>query len=172
MKKFLYVIISSLLIIGCFKKEEMQDVKKVDLDNEKHAVIELINTFNSSYAKKDWDGLKKCLATTVHCFGTDTAEVMNSVSDFEKQTKNDWQLYDAIKLGTPRNLFIEIDKDGELANAIYELYFNVIHQGKGTQNISRFSVTFKKENGEWKIVHSLVQMATMGQSSAGQIKKK
>ena len=172
MKKFLYVIISSLLIIGCVKKEEIQDVKKVDLDNEKHAVIELINTFNSSYSKKDWDGVKKCLATIVHCFGTDTAEVINSVSDFEKNTKYDWQLYDAIKLGTPRNLFIEIDRDGELANAIYELFFNVVKQGKGSQNIARFSITFKKENGEWKIVHSLVQMATMGQSSAEQIRKK
>ena len=134
------------------------------MDNERHLVIQTINNFNTAYMKKDWDGVKKCLASTVHCFGTDTSEIINSVSDFEKITKNNWTKYEAIKLSSPMNLFIEMDKDAELADAVYYVMFNHVAGGKSTMNILHISAAFKKENGEWRIVHMVTGLSTMGET--------
>ncbi len=172
MKFVYYLTLLSLLIIGCGEKEQKTESNKIDLDSARHNIIVAINNFNEAYAKKDWDRMKKLLSGTVHMFGTDSADVINSISDYETELRYDWQNFDQAKFSTPGNLFIEVDKDGELANAIYEILFNTVSNGKSTQNTLRFSNTYKKESGEWKLVHLLVQMATSGRSSANLIKKK
>lgn len=163
MKQLYYIILLSALLYGCGGKEQKQETK-VDLDSARHNVIVAINSFNAAYIKKDWDGMKKLLSGTVHMFGTDSSSIINSTGDFEKQLNSEWSKYDQGKVSSPNYLYIEMDKDAELANAIYQVIFVSATAGKTTQHALRFSNTYKKENGDWKLVQMIMQNP-LGQST-------
>ena len=164
MKQFIFLILLSALLFGCGSKEQKQETNKVDLDSARHNIIVAINNFNLAYIKKDWNAMNKLLSGTVHMFGTDSSAIINSVADYEKQLNKEWEKYDQVKISYPNYLFIEMDKDAELANAIYQVFFVSVKNGKSSQKILRFSDTYKKENGEWKLVQMIMQ-DPMGQST-------
>jgi len=164
MDKYFYMILISAIIIGCGGKDQKQETNKVDLDSARHNVIVAIGNFNAAYMKKDWEGIKKLLSGTVHIFGTDSSAIINSVADYEKELQREWASYDQEKMGSPNYLYIEMDKDAELANAIYQVVFASVTGGKSSQNVLRFSNTYRKENGEWKLVQMIMQNP-LGQST-------
>ena len=164
MKQIFYLILAASLIIGCGDKEQDKQTVKVDLDSARHNIIVAINNFNAAYMKKDWEGIKKLLSGTVHIFGTDSSAIRNTVADYEKQLQKEWAAYDQEKLGAPNYLYIEMDKDAELANAVYQVMFVSVAGGKSRQVALRFSNTYKKENGEWKLAQMIMQ-EPLGQST-------
>lgn len=170
MKKLFYLIIAASIITGCGEKEQEKQTVKVDLDSARHNIIVAINNFNIAYVKKDLEGMKKLLSGTVHMFGTDSSSIINSSADFEKELNRQWDKYGQVKIGAPNYLYIEVDKDAELANAIYQVLLVWIDKGTSYQKALRFSNTYKKENGEWKLVHMIMQ-EPLNQSNGIQIRK-
>jgi hypothetical protein len=164
MNKIYYLLLISAIIIGCGEKDQKQETNKVDLDSARHNILVAINNFNSAYVKKDWNSMKNLLSGTVHMFGMDSSSIINSTADFEKQLNLEWDKYDQEKIGAPNYLYIEMDKDAEIANAIYQVVFVSVKNGKSNQKVLRFSNTYKKENSEWKLVHMIMQ-DPMGQST-------
>ncbi len=158
MKFIYYLTLLTLLIIGCGEKEQKTESSKVDLDSARHNIIVAINDFNAAYYKKDWEGIKKLLSPTVHIYGTDSTGMINSAADFKNHLENEWKQSDQLKLSSPNYLYIEVDKDAELANAIYQVLFVSAVKEKSKQYTLRFSNTYKKENGEWKLVHMIMQL--------------
>jgi ketosteroid isomerase-like protein len=159
-----YIILFLALLYGCGGKDQKQETNNVDLDSARHNIIAAINNFNAAYMKKDWEGIKKLLSGTVHIFGTDSSAIINSVADYEKQLQKEWGAYDQGKLGAPNYLYIEMDKDAELASAVFQVMFVSVAGGKSMQIALRFSNTYKKENGEWKLVQMIMQNP-LGQST-------
>ena len=164
MDKFFYLILISAIITGCGGKDQKQETNRVDLDSARHNVIVAINNFNLAYLKKDWEGIKKLLSGTVHIFGIDSSAIVNSVADYEKELNREWGQYDQLKIGSPNYLFIEMDKNAELASVIYQVIFVPVTKGKSIQKIIRFSNAYKKENGEWKLVQ-MIMHDPLGQST-------
>jgi len=154
----IFILISAFVMItGCGEKEQNKQTGTVDLDSARHNIIVAITNFNVAYIKKDWEGMKKLLSGTVHMFGPDSSSIINSAADFEKELGKQWEKYPQVKIGAPNYLYIEMDKDAELANATYQVLLVWVENGISYQKALRFSNTYKKEAGEWKLVHMIMQ---------------
>ncbi len=60
-----------------------------------------------------------------------------------------------IKFAEVRHLSIQVSETGDMATAIYEAPYEVSLEGEIYPGLFRMATTWKKENGEWKIVQWL-----------------
>jgi len=84
----------------------------------------------------------------------------------ETQKKDDMGLLQTVKFGGMRNVSTVVANDGELGSIVCEIPVDMTVGGEQGHSLFRFAGTLRKENGEWRIVHGVVAMATVGQSSA------
>jgi ketosteroid isomerase-like protein len=182
MKLSVVLMLAALAPAGCAKQQAAADGASASTTSvtnapatsdadEQAAVKKVIADFQSAYMAKDWSRMEGLFSGDLKFFGTDSAEVIRSVADFRKQMTDDWQVIDSPKLEGTRNLSIILDRDHEVASAIYETPFSGKAGGEMMSGTMRFAQTFRKENGNWKLVHGLVSMATVGQSSAAMIEQ-
>jgi len=165
MKRLSLIICAFLIILGC-------DPKQITLEQanqERKAVESQINKFLDSYAAKDLAAIRDLVSSSgeVLIFGTDSAEVNRSVSDFEKQMKNDWQLIASAKHGQSRNLSIQIANSGDFASSVFEVPFDLVFLGQSTHALFRFSFSFIKENNRWLIVQGMVEVLPIVRTENG-----
>jgi len=99
-------------------------------------------------------------------FGTDSAEIIKSVGQWENQAKNDWELSQRVKFGAMKNVSTLVSGNGELGSIVCELPADMTIGGQQSHALFRYAGTVKKEKGEWRLVHGIVAIATVGQSSA------
>jgi len=168
MRHVILVLFSIVLIAGCGP----QKLTDEQIATEKKAIEGLITKFHSAYEAKDVAGITDLFSKgELMFFGTDSAEVLKNASDVQKEFKADSELVGSAKLGTTRNLSIQVASMGDLASAVYEVPADIVIGGKSSHALIRFAMTFKKENNVWKIVQVEVAFATTGQSSAELVEK-
>jgi SnoaL-like domain len=139
-----------------------------DLANEKLVVQATVTRFWKAYEQKDLTTITKLLSTSgeLTFFGTDSAEVIKSLAQWEALMKNDWKLFDSTHFGDPQNVSIQVSNHGELASLVYEVPDVSLVEGTQVESLDRFAMTLIKENGEWRIIQGMTAVATVGQSSA------
>lgn len=170
MKTLFSAILLTAVFFGCSKQPEKKPV--IDAAKEKSAIESVIKDFYSNYTSKNLAGLMKHFASdNVFLYGTDSAEVNKNRGDIGNQFKNDFMLFKEVKLGDYKNMMTVVDPDGEMGTSIYELPFVMtLSDGTPASLNFRFMLSFKKENGVWKILHGIVSAPTVGQSSAVMVK--
>ena len=151
------------LLSGCSPQKPAPDIAR-----EKTAIEAAITGFENAYQTKDGGAMKKLFSQSddIAWFGTDSAEVIKGWAQWEKQMNDDWQVFESIRMGTPRNLSILVDNDAQMASAIFESPVDVTMAGQSPHMLFRFGSTLRKENGEWRFVQGTVAVASVGQSSA------
>jgi ketosteroid isomerase-like protein len=168
MRHVILVLFSIVLIAGCGP----QKLTNEQIATEKKAIEGLITKFHSAYEAKDVTGITDLFSKgELTFFGTDSAEVLKNASDVQKEFKADSELVGSAKLGTIRNLSIQVASMGDLASAVYEVPGDLVMAGQSSHALIRFAMTFKKENNVWKIVQGEGAFATTGQSSAELVEK-
>lgn len=169
MKRLIILLLLAIIMSGCGKKEMTPQEKSAEIESLKSQLVK----FLKSYESKDLAMAKSLISSSddFMMFGTDSAEIIRSVPDFENQMKNDWQLFDSVKAGELRILNIQLANSGDIAAAIYEVPLDVVIGGNSSHMLFRNAVTYKKENGEWRLIQALTSVATVGQSSAELVEK-
>ena len=104
-------------------------------------------------------------------FGTDSAEVIRTIAQWETSAKNDWDLFQTVKLGELKNVSTILADDGGLGSIVCETPADMTVGGQQMHSLFRSAITVRKENGEWRFVHGVVAVATVGQSSAELVAK-
>lgn len=168
MRHVILVLLSIVLIAGCAP----QKLTNEQIATEKKAIEGLITKFHSAYQAKDVTGITDLFSKgELMFFGTDSAEVLKNASDVQKEFKADSELVGSAKLGTIRNLSIQVASSGDLASAVYEVPGDLVTADKSSHALIRFAMTFKKEKNVWKIVQGEGAVATTGQSSVELVEK-
>ncbi|MHA1372143.1 MAG: nuclear transport factor 2 family protein [Promethearchaeota archaeon] len=164
MKRLIFLLLSIVLIVSCGQ----QKMTSEQIDMEKKTIESLIAKINNGYESKDIESVTNMFSKSdeLIVFGTDSAEVIKSIIEWKTQVKNDFQLIESVKFGDLRNLSIQISTSGDLAAAVYEVPVDMVFAGQSSHVLIRFANTWKKENGEWRIIQWLASIASKGQSSA------
>jgi ketosteroid isomerase-like protein len=164
MGKIIYFI-ALTLILTCCNQDEMSSEQ---LASEKNAIEGQIQKLLSGYSAKDVEAVISVFSKSdeLIVFGTDAKEIFRSLSEFEDQLNNDFQLFESVKFGVVQNLSIQISKSGDLAVAVFEAPAEMVFDGQINKSFFRSARTWKKENDSWLIVQSLSATASEGRSSA------
>lgn len=110
-----------------------------------------LNEYYKAFNDKDWDKFSSML-TDDFIYFSDNAAVMNKDQFVNFLRKDSWE-------GRSFNiddLIIIISGDNTLGIAVYKISFNGMVNDKEAQVDAIESTTFKKENNEWKVIHSHV----------------
>jgi len=164
MRRLSFLLLTLSFVIGCAQPDMTADQKAAEIE----AIKSQIAKFFNAYEARDVETAKSVVSSSGDflAFGTDAAEVMKSQSDFEKQVEDDLQLFESVKSGELKNLSVQISNSGDLASAYYEMPLEATIGGETSNFMLRFAHTFRKENGEWRMVQSIASSPSMGQSSA------
>lgn len=164
MKILSYLFVVTLVLICCNHYEMSPE----QLISEKSAIEDQLQKLFSGYSERNAEAVISVFSGSddLIVFGTDAKEVFRSLSAFEMQLKNDFQLFESVKFGELQNLSIQVSNSGDLAVAVFEAPIEMIFDGQTYQSFFRSTRTFIKENDTWLIVQSLSSTASEGQSSA------
>jgi len=164
----MYRIIPLLVILGLLSGCGPRKMSSGEITTEKKAIESLVAEYWKSYETKNLSAVTKFFtaAGDLKFFGTDSAEVINTIAQMETQKKDDMGLLQTVKFGGMRNVSTVVANDGELGSIVCEIPVDMTVGGEQGHSLFRFAGTLRKENGEWRIVHGVVAMATVGQSSA------
>jgi hypothetical protein len=155
------------LLFGCGPKK----MSPADIATEKKAIESLVSNFWKMYEEKNLLSNPLSSAGDILIFGTDSAEVFRTVPQWETEIKNDWELFQTLNVGDLRNVSTLVANDGELGSIVCELPADMTVGGQVTHSLFRFAAAVRKEKGEWRFVHGMIAVATVGQSSAELVAK-
>ncbi len=149
------LIISVLFFLGCgeqkLSQEAIEDIK-VEIRTLISEQSEAYETGNIEYFKnavsKDFVGL----GITKEAVRTNPDEWLEAFQKrFQSMDSTPWN----IKFAEVRHLSIQVSETGDMATAIYEEPYEMIIEGEIYPGLFRIATTWRKENGEWKIVQWL-----------------
>ncbi len=169
MLRLVSVFMVVALLSGCGPSK----LSPADIASEKQAIESLVNDFWKAYDTKDLAATTKVFSNSgeLMFFGTDSAEVIRNIAEWESQAKNDWELFQSVKFGQMKNVSTVVSSDGELGSIVCEMPADLTIGGEQTHVLFRFAGTMRKEQAEWRLVQGMVAMATVGQSSAELVAK-
>ena len=74
-----------------------------EIVTEKKAIESVVSGFWKAYESRDAAAVLKSITSNSDLlfFGTDSAEVIRSKAQWETQVKNDWELFQTLKVGDP-----------------------------------------------------------------------
>lgn len=144
-----------------------------EIATEKKAIESVVSGFWKAYESRDAAAVLKSITSNSDLlfFGTDSAEVIRSKAQWETQVKNDWELFQTLKVGDPRNLSTLLSDDGRLGSIVCEIPVQMTVGGQESHSLFRFAATLQKESGEWRFVSGMAAVATVGQASADLVAK-
>jgi ketosteroid isomerase-like protein len=140
----------------------------MEVDRDRAEVVATVTRFWQTYERKDLAALSNMLtaADDFTFFGSDVAEVVKTRRGWEELVRNDWQLFETIRFGEPRNIAVQMSADKQLASIVYEVTDISLVEGKKIESLDRFAMTMRKEAGVWRVVQGMTAVATKGESSA------
>ncbi len=149
------LIISVLFFLGCgeqkLSQEEFEDIRE--------EISALILEQRVAYETGNAEYFKNAASNDITGFGTGEESVYTNLDEWAEAFQMAFQSMSltpyAIKIEEPRHLSIQIAETGDMATAIYEAPHEVSLEGEIYPGLFRMATTWKKENGEWKIVQSL-----------------
>jgi len=157
-----------LLVAGVLTSCVSSRRAPMEVDRDRAEVVATVIRFWQAYERKDLAALSNMLtaADDFTFFGSDAAEVVKTRREWEELMRNDWQLFETIRFGEPRNIAVQISRDRHLASIVYEVTDISMVEGKNIESLDRFAMTLRKEDGAWRIVHGMTAVGTKGESSA------
>jgi ketosteroid isomerase-like protein len=166
-------LILSVVVLGLLSGCSPRKMSTEEIATQKKAIETLVSNFMKAYEAKDLTALTKVFTPSddLMFFGTDSAEVIRTLAQWESQAKNDWELFQTVKFGDFKNVATVVSDDGTLGSLVCEVPADVVVGGQPSHNLFRFACVARKENGEWRMVQGMIAMATVGQSSAEMVAK-
>lgn len=162
MLKYLLFITLSLMIFSCGPRPD--DLTTAEIAKEKEEIIATIKAFNKAMEQERFEGLVPHLSEDVIFFGTDSSEIIRSLSDFKKAITEQFNAVESLSYGEMSDISIQMDKRGTLASIIFGVPTTYKMVGAPTPESYYFRVnrTLKKEGGKWVIVSGIVSIARTG----------
>lgn len=149
------LIIPVLFFLGC----EEQKLSQEELEDIREEIRNLILEQREAYETGNIEYFKNAVSDEIMEFGTTKEAVATNTDEWVEAFQSDFQSMEStpynIKCLEPRHLSIQISETGDMATAIYEAPCEVILEGESYPRLFRMATTWKKENGEWKIVQWL-----------------
>jgi ketosteroid isomerase-like protein len=169
----MYRLITQLLIVGLLAGCGPRKLSPGEVATEKKAIETLLSDFWKAYESKDISAASKFYSRSsdLMVFGSDSAEVMTSLTQWETQIKNDWELFQTVKIGEMRNIGVLVSDDGMLGSIVCEFPADMIVGGQSNHFLFRLAGAVRKENGQWHFVQGMMAVPTVGQSSAELVAK-
>lgn len=155
MKYFITVFII-LFLFACSTSEEQLTTE--EMVKEKDAVLAVLQSYNNAYEHKNFPAMVDYLANDLTFFGSDSAEVIKSLTEFKEQIQKQWADMDTIRYGTMTDIFILLDPKGKVASVIYGIPMDIWTKGNQIHLFLRVSRTLKKEGGKWVIVSGITSI--------------
>lgn len=166
MKTYLLILISIILLLNSScGPQKPQPLSAEQVNKEKEAIIEVIKKFNEAYQTKNFSPIIDLLSKDVIFFGTDSAEVIKSLAEFQEELQKQWKVYDSIIFGNIVDMSIIMDNNASFASVIYGIPCDLISGDKQEHLFLRYARTLKKENNRWVIVSGIVGATTKGLSN-------
>ncbi len=169
MGRLVALLVVLTLLPGCAPRKMTPE----QIASQKSAIESLVSNFWTAYGSKDLATVTKAYTSSndLLCFGTDSAEIIRTIPQVEAMCKSDWELFESVKFGTMKNVSTLVSSDGALGSITCEMPADITVGGQQTHSLFRFGGTVRKENGQWRFVHGLIAVATVGQSSAELVAK-
>lgn len=157
MKIFLPAILILILLSSCCP--EPKELTADEMKKEQEAVVNVNRAYNKASEEKNFSSMVETLAGEVIFFGTDSAEVIRTFSDFKKQMLKQWEYYEKMQYGDLTDVSIQMDQNATFASIIFGVPVDLTRMGKLERHFLRVSRTLKKEKGKWVIVSGIVSIA-------------
>ena len=116
-RSLLYCALLSVLLVGCGPSKSTE-LSGEQIAQEKEKVIQVIKDYNTAFEEKKFEPIVRTLSDDVVFFGSDSSEIISSLSDFKKNIQDQWNNFD-IKYGEMYNKSIIMDNTGSFASIIY-----------------------------------------------------
>ena len=171
MAKYLLFFIFSIILISC-GPEKPKYLTSEQIEKEKQDIIKVIKSYNKAFQERNFAPFVDILSKDVIFFGTDSAETIKSLGEFQAALKKQWQFYDKEIYGEMSDISIQIDRNGTFASIIYGLPVDLHKNGNQQHAFLRYARTLKKEDGKWVIVSGIVGRSTVGESVMEILEKK
>jgi len=135
------MVVLILILIGCGER------KTVDVEAEKAKIDSSLTASFSAVEQQDWETLSKYVSDDwIHYTHLGTKWSMDEMRDFFAQHIKDH----TINLSNKK---IEISESGDLAWVTFDENTSLTFDGNPANINAIFTAIFKKQNGEWKMVH-------------------
>ena len=169
MYRLVALFVGLALLAGCAPKKLTPD----EIAAERKAIQSMVVDMWKAYESKNPAGLTSLYTTSgdLQFFGTDSAEIIRTIAQWETQAKNDLETFQSIKFGEPRNVSVILSDDGGFGSIVCECPADLTVGGQQSHFLYRFASSVRKENGRWRFVHGMIAVATVGQSSADIVAK-
>ncbi len=162
LKYLLFISISLFLVYNCGPRPD--ELTTAEMAKEKEEIIATIKAFNKAMEQERFEGLVPYLSEDVIFFGTDSSEIIKSLSDFKKAITEQFNAVENLTYGEMSDVSIQMDSRGTLASIIYGI--PTTYKMTGSQEpenyFFRVNRTLKKEGGKWVIVSGIVSIARTG----------
>ncbi len=149
------LIISVLFFLGCGQQKLSQE----EIEDIKSEIRTLISEESEAFEARNIEYLKNAVSRDFMGLGTIKEAVHTNPDEWLEAFQRNFQSREStpwnIKLAEVRHLSIQISETGDMATAIYEEPYEMIFEGEIHPGLFRIATTWKRENGEWKIVQWL-----------------
>jgi len=155
MKNLILLIIPVLFFLGCGE----QKLSLEAIEDIKVEIRTLISEHAEAYETRNIEHFKNAVSDEIMSFGTNRETVATNTDEWAELFQKDFQTMDStpytLKFEEPENLSIQVSETGDMATAICDISYEVSFEGEIYPSLFRMAITWRKENGTWKIVHWL-----------------
>lgn len=170
--KALFPILLFALILSACGPEKPKALSDEQIKKEKDAVKNVIEKYNAAYSEKSLYKIVEVLAKEPVFFGTDSAETIKTMGDFQTEMTKQWSLYKEEKFGPMSDVSIQMDDHASFASIIYGMPCEQTQlDGSVTKIYLRYARILKKEKDKWVIVSGIAGATTKGQSNTDLLQK-
>lgn len=147
----------TLLLISCEPEPKFLSQEQIEI--EKQAIIKVNEDYHKASENKDFAGIVETLGDEVTFFGTDSAEVIESFSEFKESIRKQWRNYDHIKYGKMQEIHIDMDNQGTKATIFFGIPTEVTRNEITNRYFIRGARAMHKNDDKWFIVSGLMSIA-------------
>jgi ketosteroid isomerase-like protein len=166
MSRFLLLLFLLPIFAGCGGPNDNDKLSPEVLNAEKQEVINTLKEYNTAFEEKNFSRLVPTLSEDVVFFGTDSAEVIKSLSEFKNVLEKQWNTYDTMIYGNMSDVVVQMDNKASVASVYYGIPCTIVNKdGKHENMFLRVARTLKKEKNKWTIVSGIVSIARTGNAS-------
>jgi ketosteroid isomerase-like protein len=152
--------------------EKPKSLSDEQIKKEKESIQNVIDRYNTAYSEKSLYKIVELLAKEPVFFGTDSAETIKTMGDFQTELTKQWSLYKEEKFGTMSDVSIQMDDHASFASIIYGMPCEQITLAGDTNHYYfRYARILKKEKDKWVIVSGIAGATTKGQSNSDLLQK-
>ena len=172
MRKIVLWLFASIFIFSACGPNKNDELTSEQLSKEKQRVLSVIKDYNKAFEMESFSSIIETLSEEVVFFGSDSSEVIRSLSDFKNMIQKQWSEYD-FKYGEMVDTWLQMDSKGTLASIIYGIPAVVTINNVPSNYFFRVARTLKNQDNRWVIVSGIVGITQdMSNSKAKQVENK